>query len=118
MSAGRLRQPRVVLGTLQAGGGRRSDRVSQPLGGAERPARPRLLLVHARGAGPERHHRTAGRQSRSSNLREAPAADAAYGVHMITNVSLVAVYCLDQEVARDFYGDVLGFQPPADATPG
>jgi len=37
---------------------------------------------------------------------------------MITNVSLVAVYCLDQDVARDFYVDVLGFQPRADVTAG
>src|SRR6202035_4739442 len=40
------------------------------------------------------------------------------GVCMITNVSLVAVYCLDQDVARDFYVDVLGFQPRADVTAG
>src|SRR5258708_38513745 len=111
MSAGRLRQPWIVLGALHASGWRKSDRVSQRLGGAGRPARPRLLLVHARRGGPERHHRTAGRRGGSSNLREARAADAAYGVHMITNVSLVAVYCLDQNVARDFYVDVLGFQP-------
>jgi catechol 2,3-dioxygenase-like lactoylglutathione lyase family enzyme len=37
---------------------------------------------------------------------------------MITNVSLVAIYCLDQDVARDFYVDVLGFQPRADVTAG
>jgi catechol 2,3-dioxygenase-like lactoylglutathione lyase family enzyme len=33
---------------------------------------------------------------------------------MITNVSLVTVYCLDQEAARDFYVDVLGFQANTD----
>ena len=35
---------------------------------------------------------------------------------MITNVSLVSVYCLDQDQARDFYVDVLGFEPRADVT--
>ena len=29
---------------------------------------------------------------------------------MITNISLVTVYCLDQDKARDFYVDVLGFE--------
>jgi len=33
---------------------------------------------------------------------------------MITNVSLITVYCLDQDTARDFYVDVLGFVPRAD----
>jgi hypothetical protein len=28
---------------------------------------------------------------------------------MITNVSLVTVYCLDQTATRDFYVDTLGF---------
>jgi catechol 2,3-dioxygenase-like lactoylglutathione lyase family enzyme len=37
---------------------------------------------------------------------------------MITNVSLVTVYCLDQDAARDFYVDVLGFTPGTDATMG
>jgi catechol 2,3-dioxygenase-like lactoylglutathione lyase family enzyme len=37
---------------------------------------------------------------------------------MITNVSLVTVYCLDQDRSRDFYVDVLGFQPRADVTLG
>ncbi|MBV9170198.1 MAG: VOC family protein [Chloroflexi bacterium] len=37
---------------------------------------------------------------------------------MITNVSLVTVYCLDQDAARDFYVDVLGFQTRTDATTG
>jgi catechol 2,3-dioxygenase-like lactoylglutathione lyase family enzyme len=35
---------------------------------------------------------------------------------MITNVSLVSVYCLDQDSTRDFYVDVLGFEPRTDAT--
>jgi catechol 2,3-dioxygenase-like lactoylglutathione lyase family enzyme len=35
---------------------------------------------------------------------------------MITNVSLVSVYCLDQDQARDFYVDVLGFEPRTDVT--
>jgi catechol 2,3-dioxygenase-like lactoylglutathione lyase family enzyme len=35
---------------------------------------------------------------------------------MITNVSLVTVYCLDQDRARDFYVDVLGFTPRTDVT--
>ncbi|HEY9388814.1 MAG TPA: VOC family protein [Mycobacteriales bacterium] len=37
---------------------------------------------------------------------------------MITNISLVTVYCLDQDAARDFYVDVLGFQPRVDITMG
>jgi catechol 2,3-dioxygenase-like lactoylglutathione lyase family enzyme len=37
---------------------------------------------------------------------------------MITNISLVNVYCLDQDQARDFYVNVLGFEPRADVTTG
>ena len=37
---------------------------------------------------------------------------------MITNVSLVTVYCLDQTAAKDFYVDVLGFQERTDVTVG
>jgi catechol 2,3-dioxygenase-like lactoylglutathione lyase family enzyme len=37
---------------------------------------------------------------------------------MITNVSLVTVYCLDQTKARDFYVDVLGFEAGTDVTMG
>ena len=37
---------------------------------------------------------------------------------MITNISLVTVYCLDQDKARDFYVDVLGFEPHTDVTMG
>lgn len=37
---------------------------------------------------------------------------------MITNVSLVNVFCLDQDKARDFYVDVLGFELRTDATVG
>jgi len=37
---------------------------------------------------------------------------------MITNVSLVTVYCLDQDKARDFYVDVLGFELRTDITMG
>jgi catechol 2,3-dioxygenase-like lactoylglutathione lyase family enzyme len=37
---------------------------------------------------------------------------------MITNVSLVTVYCLDQTKARDFYVDVLGFEAAVDITMG
>ena len=37
---------------------------------------------------------------------------------MITNVSLVTVYCLDQSAARDFYVDKLGFEPRVDAEMG
>jgi catechol 2,3-dioxygenase-like lactoylglutathione lyase family enzyme len=33
---------------------------------------------------------------------------------MITNVSLITVYCLDQDAARDFYVDLLGFTPRTD----
>jgi catechol 2,3-dioxygenase-like lactoylglutathione lyase family enzyme len=37
---------------------------------------------------------------------------------MITNVSLVTVYCLDQTETRDFYVNVLGFEPHTDITMG
>jgi catechol 2,3-dioxygenase-like lactoylglutathione lyase family enzyme len=37
---------------------------------------------------------------------------------MITNISLATVHCLDQTAARDFYVDVLGFEPRADVTAG
>lgn len=37
---------------------------------------------------------------------------------MITNISLTPVYCLDQDATRDFYVDVLGFQPHTDVTMG
>src|SRR5256885_1830197 len=37
---------------------------------------------------------------------------------MITNASLVTVYCLDQDAARDYYVDVLGFEPRTDITMG
>jgi catechol 2,3-dioxygenase-like lactoylglutathione lyase family enzyme len=37
---------------------------------------------------------------------------------MITNISLVTVYCLDQDATRDFYVDVLGFRPGTDVTMG
>lgn len=37
---------------------------------------------------------------------------------MILNISLTTVYCLDQDKARDFYVDVLGFQPRTDITMG
>lgn len=37
---------------------------------------------------------------------------------MITNISLTTVYCLDQDKARDFYVDVLGFVPVTDVKLG
>ncbi|MBI4939499.1 MAG: VOC family protein [Actinobacteria bacterium] len=37
---------------------------------------------------------------------------------MIANISLVTVYCLDQDATRDFYVDVLGFLPNTDVTMG
>jgi catechol 2,3-dioxygenase-like lactoylglutathione lyase family enzyme len=37
---------------------------------------------------------------------------------MITNVSLVTLYCLDQDKARDFYVDLLGFEIRTDVTLG
>lgn len=37
---------------------------------------------------------------------------------MIKNISLVTVYCLDQDKARDFYVDVLGFTLRTDITMG
>lgn len=35
---------------------------------------------------------------------------------MITNISLVTVYCLDQDKARDFYVNLLGFEVRTDVT--
>ena len=37
---------------------------------------------------------------------------------MITNISIVTVYCLDQDKARDFYVDMLSFEPRTDTTMG
>ncbi|GID27165.1 VOC family protein [Paractinoplanes brasiliensis] len=37
---------------------------------------------------------------------------------MILNVSLMTVYCLDQEATRDFYVRHLGFEPRVDARMG
>ncbi len=37
---------------------------------------------------------------------------------MITNISLMTVYCLDQDRARNFYVDVLGFEARTDITMG
>lgn len=37
---------------------------------------------------------------------------------MITNISLVTVYCLDQDKARDFYIENLGFESHTDITMG
>jgi catechol 2,3-dioxygenase-like lactoylglutathione lyase family enzyme len=37
---------------------------------------------------------------------------------MITNISLVTVYCLDQDKARDFYVENLGFESHTDITMG
>jgi catechol 2,3-dioxygenase-like lactoylglutathione lyase family enzyme len=52
---------------------------------------------------------------RSVNLTvtEIPWVDA-----MITNISLVTVYCLDQDRAKEFYVDVLGFEARTDITMG
>src|SRR5690242_2276350 len=37
---------------------------------------------------------------------------------MITNISLVNVFCLDQDKAKDFYVNVLGFEARNDVTMG
>jgi catechol 2,3-dioxygenase-like lactoylglutathione lyase family enzyme len=37
---------------------------------------------------------------------------------MITNISLVTLYCLDQDATRDFYCEHLGFEPAVDTTLG
>jgi len=37
---------------------------------------------------------------------------------MISNISLVTVYCLDQDKARDFYVSILGFEARTDITMG
>jgi catechol 2,3-dioxygenase-like lactoylglutathione lyase family enzyme len=51
-------------------------------------------------------------------LEKVPAVTASNVAAMITNISLVTVYCLDQDSTRDFYVDVLGFEAAADATMG
>jgi catechol 2,3-dioxygenase-like lactoylglutathione lyase family enzyme len=37
---------------------------------------------------------------------------------MITNISLTTIYCLDQDKARDFYVDILGFVSRTDVSMG
>jgi catechol 2,3-dioxygenase-like lactoylglutathione lyase family enzyme len=37
---------------------------------------------------------------------------------MVTNISLITLYCLDQDETRDFYVDVLGFEARTDITMG
>lgn len=37
---------------------------------------------------------------------------------MITNVAIISVFCRDLDETRDFYVDVLGFQPAEDVTFG
>jgi catechol 2,3-dioxygenase-like lactoylglutathione lyase family enzyme len=37
---------------------------------------------------------------------------------MISNISLVTIYCLDQDKARDFYVGMLGFEARTDITMG
>jgi catechol 2,3-dioxygenase-like lactoylglutathione lyase family enzyme len=37
---------------------------------------------------------------------------------MITNISLITVYCLDQDIARDFYVGNLGFEARTDIVMG
>lgn len=37
---------------------------------------------------------------------------------MITNISLLTIYCLDQEKAKDFYVNMLGFEVRTDVTMG
>ncbi|MEV6984459.1 VOC family protein [Sphaerisporangium sp. NPDC051017] len=37
---------------------------------------------------------------------------------MITNISLTTIYCLDQDAARDFYVNVLGFAAREDVSMG
>jgi catechol 2,3-dioxygenase-like lactoylglutathione lyase family enzyme len=37
---------------------------------------------------------------------------------MITNISLITVYCLDQDETRDFYVDLLGFERGTDIAMG
>ncbi|GAA4575545.1 VOC family protein [Planotetraspora kaengkrachanensis] len=41
-----------------------------------------------------------------------------YVEHMVTNISLITIYCLDQDETRDFYVDNLGFEPRTDITMG
>jgi len=53
-----------------------------------------------------------------SNLGEATAQGEPYGVRMITHVSLVTVWVTDQEEAKAFYTDVLGFQVADDVAMG
>ena len=53
-----------------------------------------------------------------SNLGEAPLAGHSYGDRMITNVSLVTVWVNDQDEAKHFYVDTLGFVEHTDITMG
>jgi catechol 2,3-dioxygenase-like lactoylglutathione lyase family enzyme len=95
--------PRLVLDAVHAAGGRDADRLPRPLGRDRRCARARVLGVHAR---------------RSAIREKAVGTGPPYGGPMITNVALTTVYCLDQDVARDFYVDKLGFRARFDVTMG
>ena len=99
-------------------GRRDPDAVPRPLGGHGRPAHPRVLPVHAgrrrlAGCGPRRHA-PAGRAT--SEKRGPEPVRTVSG--MITNVSLVTVWVADQDAAKAFYIDKLGFQERADITMG
>ena len=92
-----------------ATGGGEPDRLPGPLGRRGRTARPGLLPVHARVLD----------STDAAQFGEAPRQSTGRNIAgMITNISLVTVYCLDQDKARDFYVDMLGFEPRTDVTMG
>jgi catechol 2,3-dioxygenase-like lactoylglutathione lyase family enzyme len=74
---------------------------------------PGVLLVHAG------HRRLANCDApRLRNLGEAFLLTRAYGEPMTTNVSLATVWVTDQDEAKAFYIDKLGFQEASDITMG
>ena len=98
-------------------GRREPDGVPRPLGGPGRRRTCPGCYLFMRGVlDPAAPPATASRIAQS---RRSPPADRRLAFDdMITNISLVTVYCLDQDKARDFYVDVLGFEPGTDVTMG
>ena len=104
LHGGRLHQPRLVLGPVH----RARRRVARPPTGTAGPraaARTYPAATCSCAA-----CSTADRTDRAISEKPDAARRGLASAHMITNVSLVTVYCLDQDEARDFYVDVLGFE--------
>src|SRR6266568_3876889 len=80
------------------------------MGGAGRAAHSWLLSLHA-----WRRPMARARRAISEKPRHRPDA---YSQCMITNVSLVTVWVTDQDEAKAFYTDKLGFEATADITMG